>query len=373
MSDSAKLPEPVRSITPETPVADVAQRLAQAANARWSVWAISPIQGDASVRKYYRVHLEPHEGVPSTVVLMQMNNVGRPLGSEEATEGEGPAEDPFCSMDRHLLRAGVLVPEIYFQADAVGYLLIQDFGDLSLYGFVKDGFNFKGEMAYEAAVRVMARFHARGSDRSLGDCTGFHQQFSEKLFLWEFDHYLEYGIEVRLGKKLTDGDREKLASVFVPLVKRLFAEPQVLTHRDYHSKNLMVLEDGRIGVIDFQDSLMGPDVYDLASLLRDAYVTVPELLVDRLVSIYAETRAQEQKGYVLDREKFSRLFVDQAIQRNMKALGRFVYIDRVKNNPGYLPFIPRLQGFLKTNLTSRPEYAPAWEVLSRLDPELAGA
>ncbi len=367
------LPENVSKITPETPVADVAHLLATHASDRWRVWAISPIQGDASVRKYYRVHLEPHEGVPNTVVLMQMNNVGKPMGSEEATEGDGPKEDPFCSMDRHLLSAGIRVPRIYFRAEDVGYLLIEDFGDLSLYGFAKDGFNFKVNIAYENAVREMARYHARGSDRKLGDCTGFYQQFSPKLFIWEFDHYLEYGIEVRLGVKLTDAQRKTLASVFEPIVTRLFAEPQVLTHRDYHSKNLMVLEDGSIGVIDFQDSLMGPDVYDLASLLKDAYITVPEDIVWKLVDTYAEARSKEQAGYVLDREKFARLFVDQAIQRNMKALGRFVFIDRVKSNPGYLPFIPRLQGFLKRNLTSRPEYAPAWEILSKLDPELRDA
>ncbi len=367
------LPDRIAKITPETPVADVAELLASHAKDNWHVWAIAPIQGDASVRKYYRVHLEPHEGVPNTVVLMQMNNVGKPLGSEEATEGSGPTEDPFCSMDQHLLAAGITVPRIYCQADTVGYLLIEDFGDLSLYGFVKDGFNFKGVTAYENAVKEMARYHARGSDRKLGDCTGFHQSFTPKLFLWEFDHYLEYGIEVRLGVKLTDDQRKSLNSVFSPIVDRLFAEPQVLTHRDYHSKNLMVLDDGRIGVIDFQDSLMGPDVYDLASLLKDAYITVPEETVWKLVDVYARARASEQKGYVLDQDKFARLFVDQAIQRNMKALGRFVYIDRVKHNPGYLPFIPRLQGFLKRNLTSRPEYAPAWEILSKLDRELRDA
>lgn len=367
------LPDPVARITPETPVADVANLLAGNVAPGWRVWAISPIEGDASVRKYYRIHLEPHDDVPRTVVLMQMNNVGKPLGSEEATEGAGPSEDPFCSMGRHLLAAGVRVPVIYFRADEVGYLLIEDFGDTSLYAATAKGFTPDVLAAYEIAVREMARYHTKGSDRSIGDCTGFHQQFSPKLFLWEFDHYLEYGIEVRLGVKLSAADRKALADVFEPIVTRLFAEPQVLTHRDYHSKNLMVLEGGGIGVIDFQDSLMGPDVYDLASLLRDAYVTVPESVVARLVDVYAEARATADRHYRLDHQKFSCLFVDQAIQRNMKALGRFVYIDRVKKNPAYLPFIPRLQGFLKRNLVSHPDYAPAWEVLSRLDPELSGA
>src|SRR5947209_15226067 len=117
------------------------------------------------------------------------------------------------------------------------------------------------------------------------------------------------------------------------IAEQLATQQTVFTHRDYHSRNLMV-QDERIRVIDFQDALMGPSTYDLASLLRDSYLSLDQDLIDELVIRYLEGRAKASAP--LDRVTFLRLFDLTSVQRNLKAAGRFVYIAREKHNDRYL-------------------------------------
>jgi aminoglycoside/choline kinase family phosphotransferase len=155
---------------------------------------------------------------------------------------------------------------------------------------------------------------------------------------------------------------------FERIAELLAGQPRVFVHRDYHSRNLMV--DGqRLGVIDFQDALMGPATYDLASLLRDAYIELDEALIDRLINRYLDrlTTYREVWG---NRETFRRLFDLTSIQRNLKAAGRFVYIDRVKGNPKFLADIPRVLNYVKANLLKYPELATLRKHLTLYVPEL---
>jgi aminoglycoside/choline kinase family phosphotransferase len=130
-----------------------------------------------------------------------------------------------------------------------------------------------------------------------------------------------------------------------------------------------MVDGTRLGVIDFQDALMGPAAYDLASLLRDAYIQLNETLVDELVEYYLDHMADRGKGCT-DRAGFRRLFDLMSIQRNLKAAGRFVYIDRVKGNPKFLADIPRVLSYVKRNLQKYPELEPLRTHLTPYVPEL---
>jgi hypothetical protein len=155
---------------------------------------------------------------------------------------------------------------------------------------------------------------------------------------------------------------------FQKIAEAIAAQPLVFTHRDYHSRNLMVIGD-KLGVLDFQDALMGPASYDLASLLRDAYLALEEPLIEELLEAYLDRMAQA--GINLgDRAAFRRLFDLTSIQRNLKAAGRFVYIDRVKQNPKFLADIPRVLGYVKGNLDRYPELARLRNHLAPYVPEL---
>ena len=133
------------------------------------------------------------------------------------------------------------------------------------------------------------------------------------LCLWEFDHFLEYGIVARREKLMCSEDYLPVREEFQKIAEWLAGQPMVFAHRDFHSRNLMV-DDERLGVIDFQDALMGPVTYDLASLLRDSYIALDESLVDRLLAYYQEKMCQalplsrHTAMYLNDADTFRRLF-----------------------------------------------------------------
>ena len=136
-----------------------------------------------------------------------------------------------------------------------------------------------------------------------------------------------------------------------------------------------MVDGNRLGVIDFQDALMGPASYDLASLLRDSYITLDESLVDALLAYYCEQMRQalpvSQHAALLlnDAKAFRRLFDFSSIQRNLKAAGRFVYIDCVKGNPNFLESIPHTLQNVHANLIKYPQFHRLLTHLSPYIPE----
>ena len=147
------------------------------------------------------------------------------------------------------------------------------------------------------------------------------------------------------------------------LVEELANEPRVLCHRDYHSRNLMVT-NGELYIIDFQDARMGPDTYDLVSLLKDSYVDLPDALFDRLIKQFVESI---RGGHF---ETFRARFDTMAMQRNLKALGTFGYQATTRANPVYAQYVPRTLRYVRENLARRSKFARLGEVLSSLVPEL---
>ena len=144
---------------------------------------------------------------------------------------------------------------------------------------------------------------------------------------------------------LADAEREALRAEFAAIVRELASEPRVLCHRDYHSRNLM-LHDGELYIIDFQDARLGPDTYDLVSLLRDSYVDLPEQTVDELIAYFLALKGRRAAA---ERE-FRRRFDVMALQRNLKALGTFGYQTTARRNPVYIQYIPRTLRYVRNNL-----------------------
>jgi aminoglycoside/choline kinase family phosphotransferase len=143
------------------------------------------------------------------------------------------------------------------------------------------------------------------------------------------------------------------------LVRTLAQEPRVLCHRDYHSRNLM-LSDGRLWIIDFQDARMGPDTYDLASLLRDSYVDISEEDVDELLAYFLALAGRSGEA-----EDFRRRFDEMALQRNLKALGTFGYQTTARANAVYIQYIPRTLRYARQQLHKYPRFAALRDLLAR--------
>jgi N-acetylmuramate 1-kinase len=327
-----------------------------------------PLAGDASNRRYFRIELS--DATPRSVILMQLAEPEAFKQSEEAVSGATHQIDelPFLNIHAHLAKAGVPVPILYYYDQAAGLLYLEDFGDVTLSEACINAGRAEFEARYTRAIDVLVRMQSKGTSPADPNCWAFHRSFDVPLLMWEFDHFLEYGIAARQGKPMKSEDEAAFREEFRKISELLAGQPRVFVHRDYHSRNLMVYGN-RLGVIDFQDALMGPATYDLASLLRDAYIALEESLIDQLIEYYLD-QLQEGRQLWTNREAFRRLFDFTSIQRNLKAAGRFVYIDRVKGNPKFLADIPRILGYVKRNLYKYPELFTLRKLMSAHVPEL---
>lgn len=313
--------------------------------------SLQPLAGDASSRRYYRAHLSGG-GAPASIIVMELPaGSPLPLSSEElAIFKEGPRELPFLNLHRFLSRIGVNVPKIYGQWEKEGVLLLQDLGDTALWDQVQGLPENEVIAWYRKAVDELLTLQIRGTEQRDDTCIAFQQRFDFKLYMWEFEHFIEWGLEKRPGAKIGAAAVAELRKSFAAIAEILQSQTPCLNHRDYHSWNLMV-HDGAVRVIDFQDALLAPPQYDLASLLNDRITdrVIQPHIEDQLVRYYLDKRG-ELEGRMAGAEEFFEIYRLSAIQRDLKVVGRFYYLDLVKGKPGYLKFIPPTARRLQRNL-----------------------
>src|SRR5690606_27872647 len=153
------------------------------------------------------------------------------------------------------------------------------------------------------------------------------------------------------GVGFASGDREAIRAELGDLVATLAAEPRVLCHRDYHSRNLM-LAHGQLWISGFQEARMGPDTYDRVSLLHASSVDISEEDVDELLAYFLALAGRSAEG-----PDFRRRFDEMALQRNLKALGTFGYQTTAKSNTVYIQYIPRTLRYARALLHKYPRFA----------------
>jgi len=317
---------------------------------------LETLPGGASIRRYHRITVDGGK-LPSVMVMELGDN---PLKSEEAAKSHAPTELPFINIQRYLARAGASVPAIYRYDSEGAMLYLEDLGDITFESRVLDsGDDVRGRY-YRQAIDQLASLQRYAAANPDPDCIAFSRGFDYELLKWELDHFREYGLEAQ-NLAPTPAEREELERSFRGIAEELAAEPRGFVHRDYQSRNLMVQDvDGapRLRIIDFQDALLGTRAYDLVGLLRDSYVALSPSLLDELVAFFVD-KSQ------LDGARFQRLFDLQVVQRKLKDAGRFVFIDRVKKNPGFLVHIPNSLSYVARSLSRLPELATLREILSR--------
>ncbi len=331
---------------------------------RTELLSITPLAGDASSRRYYRALLAGGAS-PCSVVVMELGESILPLSSEElALFEEPPQELPFVNLHRFLSRLGVRIPKLYGYWVEEGILILEDLGDRSLWDWVQNLSPAEVSKWYEKAIDQLLLLQILGTRAGENSCIAFHQRFDLRLYMWEFDHFMEYGLQNIPGKKVGKGEREVLTQSFIEIARRLESQPPFLTHRDYHSWNLMI-QNGEVVMIDFQDALLAPMQYDLASLLNDREtdrIILPEL-ESRLIDYYLGRR-REMGEEKVDRDEFLEIYLLSAIQRDFKVVGRFEYLDRVKEKPGYKRYLPPTLRRLKRNLLRLPHLEKIVPILS---------
>ncbi len=327
-----------------------------------------PLAGDASNRRYFRIpgDTDP-SGTRPSLILMELNAPEGFGQSEEAGASPVIGELPFVNVWRHLRHCGVAVPEVVFHQIKEGWLLLEDLGDVTLASLIKDATPDQIYSYYRAAIDELLIIHRRATKQPKSPSIAHARRFDQALFMWEFDHFIEYGIEKLEGRTIPDDDKNRLRAECLDLSLCFSLLPRVFTHRDYHSRNLMIqrIQGGNsVRVIDFQDALMGPCQYDLASLLKDSYITLPETMVGKLVAYYCEGW-QFHTGEKIEPPLFREMFDLIGLQRNMKAAGRFVYIAQVKKNDSFLQYIPPTLEKIRQTLDQYPRLAQLRKVLSK--------
>lgn len=329
---------------------------------------VIPLTGDASNRSYLRLKVRLSDQSLRTFVLMVLAEPEPFKQSEEKESGTVKINElPFLNIQRFLFAFGVGVPELFYHDQKNGLVYLEDLGDQTFEGVVKSGSAKQFKEYYHRAIDELIAIQRCKNNGS--SCIAFDRSYNHPLLVWEFEHFLEYGVEKKVNQKVSLDEAVIIKETFNRIATMITSEPTIFVHRDYHSRNLMV-QGETLRVIDFQDALLGPLHYDLASLLRDAYVTLPEELIDELVEYYL-LKKEKDDHQSINRLQFRYLFDLVSLQRNMKAAGRFVFIDQVKKNPNFLKYVPKALNDISTNLKKYPELKAFRSVLVRYLPELA--
>jgi aminoglycoside/choline kinase family phosphotransferase len=308
--------------------------------------AWEPMPGGASTRRYFRARVGA-DARTCTVVGMFVPDGAKP--EEVGKADAAPARWPFLEVRDLLAERGIDVPKIYGEDTERGWVLLEDLGDHTLAVYLEANPTRKEEL-YVRAVSDIARAQAALASLPAG-CVIASRAFDEDLLLWEIHHFREWALEAR-GITLSAADRALFDAIALRLARGIAASPQVVVHRDYQSRNLMVRpapppgdrgereseresEWSSLCWIDFQDALLGPRIYDLVALLNDSYQSFDRAFVERRLDEYARAAGLDAAGRAAVGREFDRV----TVQRKLKDAGRFVFIDRVKKNPSFLKFV----------------------------------
>ncbi len=323
------------------------------------------LTGDASARSYETVSLSGQ--VPRILmnspplVLGPVVKDGKPYAEIAHTSRTVAA---FVGVDRALAEAGVSAPRIHAQDFDHGFLLIENLGSEG----VIDAAGQPIAECYVAAAELLADLHAKPARSRLPVTDSiFHEvpPFDREAMLIEVELLLDWYVKWRTGNPPDDALRSGFAAAWNRLIDRLETAEIGLVQRDYHSPNLIWRADrkghDRLGVIDFQDALIGPVAYDVASLAMDARVTVPEELERVIADAYVERRVASG---AFDAARFREAYAIMAAQRNTKILGIFVRLKERDGKPGYLKHLPRIRDYLRRAL-KHPALAELSELYAR--------
>ncbi len=317
------------------------------------VAGIDELAGDASTRRYYRVRMAAGCPVASVIVMEYPDDVapGREL--------------PFVNVHRYLRKAGVPVPEIYHASPGEKLLFLEDAGDLMLEGAVASAKTADQYLPlYERCMEILVRIQSEGTRALDGNALPARLAFDVPKFAEEIDFFFAHAVREYGEIGLSEREERGIEDCFLPFLQELAALPRVLAHRDYHSRNVMVTSPARPGgtadvrILDFQDARMGNVFYDLCSILRDAYVTLPEKVVDHLTYVYRHAAPADLRRAAGDRAEFAYRLDVAALQRNVKAIGTFGNQARNRGKTLYLRFIPPTVAHLTANFERNPRMRP---------------
>lgn len=285
--------------------------------------SIKQIAGDASFRSYYRIFCDD-----VNYVLMFA-----PPGYENI--------EPFASIDEFLVSHGFSAPQIFARSEAEGFLLLEDLGD-DTYGRVLAVDDGREVELYEKACDALLELHKLPTPKNIAP-------YNNALLFREAMLFMDWYLLLQ-KKSMSLQEKIDFRSAWFQLFDLISKENQVLVLRDYHADNLMIVKDRKdfkaVGLLDFQDAVIGARAYDLVSLLEDARRDVNENNRQHLFNYYLKKSGCDEKAFIRDYEILS-------LQRNIKIIGIFSRLSLRDGKHSYLKMIPRVRSFIESRLSSK--------------------
>lgn len=302
------------------------------------------LAGDASNRRYYRVIANNNQ----SWVLMRW-------------EPFDPNKYPFLSVLNHFAKHKIHVPTVVGMDPTLGLVLLEDLGDLTLERKFWESQNQEASLPfYKQAIDELVKINFPATlDRT--DCTAFKIMFDVEKFMWEMNYGKDNMLSGICKFQFTEKSASELNQAFMDICERLHREPKFISHRDYHSRNLMIKFDD-MRVIDFQDARLGPIQYDLVSLLRDSYVNLNDQMAEMLLEDYL-TKAKPYLPKDFSRAHFDEVYELQTIQRCFKACGSFSSFYNLRNDTRYLKYISHTLRKVLKSISLFPEYKVFGDIL----------
>ncbi len=282
-------------------------------------YQFTPLPGDASFRTYYRVRW----GMNAYIAMLAPPH-------KECTH-------EFVSIAKAWHNDGLCVPEIFAWEKEKGFVLLSDFGDTLLLD------KLTKENVDAFYIRAMSAIILMQSTNPLS-C--HLPPYNKEYAYTELSHFQEWFVSRLLGAPFSEEESTVWQQVCKQLLAVFCQQPQVTVHRDFHSRNLMVLPDDALGIIDFQDAMVGPITYDMVSLLKDCYITWPQADVERWISIFYERLKAHQTLVGVSLTEFIQWFDWVGLQRHLKVLGIFSRLKLRDNKSHYLQHMPRIMQYL---------------------------
>lgn len=299
--------------------------------------SVNKLIGDASTRVFFRLTLPSGE----TSIAMCYPQATIP---EAAT---------FVEIQQYLLQLGLPVPAILSFSKESGVILLEDLGDRLLESVGREAESSTRLKFYEEAVDIISRMIIVTRDSPV-KIPAHYLAFDFDKLSFEMDFFVKNFVKGLLRTDLSASAEKELRSSLYSICDFLSMEPQFFAHRDYHARNLMIHHEGLV-MIDFQDARMGPVQYDLASLLRDSYVTLDENLTQNLLMrFYEDVKSLANESC----DRFLHVFDIMCLQRNIKALGTFGYQMNVVGSDRYSSSIFRAVQHIESNLSRNPDLLP---------------
>lgn len=286
---------------------------------------LDPVSGDAGFRTYFRTDTQP-----------SLIAVNAPPATENSRD--------FVRKGLVFRNAGIHTPEIYAVDYKAGFLLLEDLGEQA---FLRELKSEPRALVYSPGLETLIQIQSISVQQYEPAADPVFPNYSAELLDREMQLFPNWFVEQLLGLSLQADELTLLQATFDSLSASALEQPRVVVHRDFQIRNLHLLEDGGVGVIDYQDAVVGPITYDLVSLLRDCYIHLPETQLNSYVDEYlsrASTHYAQLGGGGLEllpeAATFRRWFDLMGLQRHIKVLGIFARLQLRDNKPGYLTELP---------------------------------